>query len=189
MFTTALPIPSNTQRSNDYTPAGHALAGGPAAPTASPLLHDGTIPSNTQRSNDYTSAGHALAGGPAAPTASPPYYMTERYRAIPNGVTITHQPGTHWLAALPPLRRPPYYMMERYRAIPNGVTITDQPGTHWLAALPPAEKPPAVEPSGVFRLGFGKKRGRKEDLHKERRRLTASVTFLFIRYLPDLNSQ
>ena len=123
------------------------------------------------------------------PLRRPPYYMTERYRAIPNGVTITDQPGTHWLTSLPPLRRPPYYVTERYRAIPNGVTITHQPGTHWLAALPPAEKPPAAEPSGAFRLGFGKKRGRKEDLHKERRRLTASVTFLFIRYLPDLNSQ
>ena len=52
------------------------------------------------------------------------------------------------------------------------------------------KKNPGVwEDTGVFRLGFGKKRGRKEDLHKERRRLTASVTFLLLRYLSGLNSR
>jgi len=46
---------------------------------------------------------------------------------------------------------------------------------------------PAADSSGVPIKGFGKKRGRKEDL-RERPRLTASVTFLFIDYGIDLNA-
>ena len=41
--------------------------------------------------------------------------------------------------------------------------------------------------SGVSAKGFGKKRGRKEDLGPERKRLTASATFLLLRYPGVLN--
>ena len=45
-------------------------------------------------------------------------------------------------------------------------------------------KTPDGSPIGGFRLGFGKKRGRKEDSTEfERRRLTASATFLVFRIL------
>jgi len=42
--------------------------------------------------------------------------------------------------------------------------------------------------SGVSAKGFGKKRGRKEDLDRERKRLTASATFLLLRYPGVLNT-
>ena len=51
------------------------------------------------------------------------------------------------------------------------------------------ENPPvAVTTPGVSAKGFGKKRGRKEDLRGyERRRLTASATFLLLEYILVLN--
>ena len=59
----------------------------------------------------------------------------------------------------------------------------------WILHFSEMEKSPvAVTTPGVSAKGVGKKRGRKEDLRGfERRRLTASATFLLLEYFLVLN--
>ena len=57
---------------------------------------------HAQWCNDTHPAGHALAGGHWPPCITCPYGTIERYRAVPNGVTITEPPGMHCPAALRP---------------------------------------------------------------------------------------
>ena len=61
-------VESHAQWCDEYRPAAHALAGGPAAVhrMTAPLSDYVTIPSHAQWCNEYRPAVHALAGGPAA---------------------------------------------------------------------------------------------------------------------------
>ena len=60
--------------------------------------------------------------------------------------------------------------------------------TSWLKPISTKWKNPAAcIAAGDSAKGFGKKRGRKEDLRRERMRLTASATFLLLGYFLVLN--
>ena len=98
----------------------------------------------------------------------------KRYRANAYAA-ITDWPGANDLRALPARKS----VTGRVRAR----TITGQPRAHWGEAPCASHKrrTPLLTQGGPFAKGVRKKRGRKEDLRRERRRLTASATFLVYR--------
>ena len=61
--------------------------------------------------------------------------MDWRYRAVPCGVAITDQPGTHWLSALRTLKMKSFF---RGLPIPSGALWCDddKPVLHALAVRP-----------------------------------------------------